>query len=76
MDRQMKGILGWAVVSILVGVVALPVMVAREVWQYATGRASRVEWEDIIGYSVVIGMGAVAHWCWCDLCGMEWWWML
>lgn len=52
--RDLYGLVGWAVVGFLIGLAALPVMVAREVYQYYHYRLTRFEWEDVVRYGLVI----------------------
>lgn len=51
----------WLLVSILIGLLALPVMIGREVYQYKQYHLSRFEWEDVVRYSLVIAIGSVIH---------------
>lgn len=57
--RDWIGLACWLMVSILVGLLALPVMVGREIYQYKHYHLSKFEWEDIIRYSFVIIVGSV-----------------
>lgn len=59
--RDWIGLACWLLVSIFVGLLALPVMVGREIYQYKHYHLSRFEWEDIIRYSFVIIVGSVFH---------------
>lgn len=59
--RDWIGLACWLLVSILIGLLALPVMVGREIYQYKHYHLSRFEWEDIIRYSFVIIVGSVIH---------------
>lgn len=59
--RDWIGLACWLLVSILIGLLALPVMVGREIYQYKHYHLSRFEWEDIVRYSVVIAIGYVVH---------------
>lgn len=51
--RDWLGMAGWAAVGLLVGLAALPVMVAREVWQWRRYKLPRFEWEDVVRYGAV-----------------------
>ena len=51
----------WLLVSILVGLLSLPVMVGREIYQYKHYHLSRFEWEDVVRYSVVIVLGSIIN---------------
>ena len=59
--RDWIGLACWLLVSILVGLLALPVMVGREIYQYKHYHLSRFEWEDVVRYSLVIAIGSVIH---------------
>ena len=63
--RDWVGLACWLLISILVGLLALPVMVSREIYQYKHYKLARFEWEDIIRYSFVIIVGSViCFWLW------------
>lgn len=57
--RDWIGLACWLLVSILIGLLALPVMVVREIYQYKHYHLEKFEWEDIIRYSFVIIVGSV-----------------
>lgn len=57
--RDLQGLIGWFIAGIAVGLFALPIMVAREYYQYKHYKLARFEWEDIIRYSFVIIVGSV-----------------
>ena len=59
--RDWIGLACWLLVSIFVGLLALPVMVGREIYQYKHYHLSRFEWEDIVRYSVVILLGRIIN---------------
>ena len=59
--RDLQGLIGWFIAGIAVGLFALPIMVAREYYQYKHYKLARFEWEDIIRYSFVIIVGSVIH---------------
>ena len=59
--RDWIGLACWLLISILVGLLTLPVMAAREYYQYKHYKLARFEWEDIIRYSFVIIVGSVFH---------------
>lgn len=60
-ERDIKGLIGWFLVSIIVGILALPVMVGREIYQWKHYSLPNFEWEDIIRYSVVIILGSLVN---------------
>lgn len=57
--RDLYGLIGWFIAGIAVGLFALPIMVAREYYQYKHYKLERFEWEDIIRYSLAIIVGSV-----------------
>lgn len=59
--RDWIGLACWLLISMLVGLLVLPVMICREIYQYKHYHLSRFEWEDIVRYSVVIVLGSVAN---------------
>lgn len=59
--RDWIGLACWLLVSILVGLLALPIMVGREIYQYKHYHLEKFEWEDIVRYSFVIAIGYVVH---------------
>ena len=59
--RDLIGIACWLLVSILVGPMALPVMIGREIYQYRHYHLPRFEWEDIVRYTLVILLGSIAN---------------
>ena len=59
--RDLIGLACFLLVSILVGLLSLPIMVVREYYQYKHYHLSRFEWEDIVRYSVVIVLGSIMN---------------
>ena len=59
--RDYIGLACWLLISLLIGLLALPVMVGREIYQYKHYHLSRFEWEDIVRYSVVIVFGSIIN---------------
>ena len=59
--RDWIGLACWLLVSILVGLIALPVMVGREIYQYKYYHLKKFEWEDVIRYSVIIILGSIIN---------------
>ena len=57
--RDWIGLACWLLVSILIGLLALPIMVGREIYQYKHYHLVKFEWEDIVRYSFVIIVGSV-----------------
>lgn len=59
--RDLIGLACWLAVSLLTGILALPVMTVREIYQYRHYHLQRFEWEDIVRYTLVILLGSIAH---------------
>ena len=59
--RDWIGLAFWLIVSILIGLLALPIMVCREIYQYNHYHLAKFEWEDIVRYSVVIVLGSIIN---------------
>lgn len=59
--RDLIGLACWLLVSIFVGLMALPVMIGREIYQYKHYHLSKFEWEDIVRYTLVILLGSIAN---------------
>ena len=59
--RDWIGLACWLLVSILIGILALPIMISREVRQYKHYRLSKFEWEDVARYSLVIILGSIIN---------------
>lgn len=57
--RDLYGLVGWFAIGIVLGLVSLIPMVAREIYQYKHYKLSMFEWEDVVRYSVVIALGSV-----------------
>ena len=59
--RDLIGLACWLLVSILIGLIALPVMVGREIYQYNHYHLAKFEWEDVVRYSLVIILGSIIN---------------
>ena len=59
--RDWIGLACWLLISILVGLLALPVMVGREIYQYKHYHLAKFEYKDIVRYSVVILLGSIIN---------------
>ena len=59
--RDWVGLACWLLISILIGLLALPVMIGREIYQYKHYHLAKFEWEDIVRYSVVILLGSIIN---------------
>ena len=59
--RDWIGLACWLLVSILIGLLALPIMACREIYQYKHYHLAKFEWEDIVRYSVLIILGSIIN---------------
>lgn len=59
--RDYIGCVAWYAVSLLIGVFAFPIMVVRELYQWKRYKLPRIEWEDIVRYGIVIGLGTLTR---------------
>lgn len=59
--RDLHGMIGWFITGIAVGLFAIPIMVAREYYQYKHYHLAKFECEDIVRYSVVIVLGSIIN---------------
>ena len=59
--RDWIGLACWLLVSILIGLIALPVMVGREIYQYNHCNLAKFEWEDVVRYSIIIILGSIIN---------------
>lgn len=59
--RDWIGLACWLLISILVGLLALPVMVGREIYQYKHYHLTKFEWEDVVRYSIIIILGSIIN---------------
>lgn len=59
--RNRQGAIGWFVASVFVGVLALPVMALREVYQWKRYKLPDIEWDDICRYGFTIVIGSMLH---------------
>ena len=59
--RDWIGLACCLLVSILVGLLALPIMVVREIYQYKHYHLTKFEWEDVVRYSLIIILGSIIN---------------
>ena len=59
--RDWIGLACWLLISILVCLLALPIMVCREIYQYKYYHLKKFEWDDVIRYSLVIILGSIIN---------------
>lgn len=57
----------WLLASILINLLALPIMVGREIYQYKRYYLTKFEWEDVVRYSLVIILGSIIDYLILDL---------
>ena len=65
--RDWIGLACWFLLSVLIGIIAIPLMIWREVYQYDKYQLPRFEWEDVVRYSLVIIIGSVVNYSLLDL---------
>lgn len=59
--RDWIGLACWLIVSILIGLLALLVMIGREIYQYKHYKLAKFEWEDVVRYSIIITLGSIIN---------------
>lgn len=59
--RDWIGLACWLLVSILIGLLAFPVMVGREIYQYKHYHLAKFELEDMVRYSIIIILGSIIN---------------
>ena len=59
--RNVIGFFGWIAVSCIIGLLALPIMVAREEYQYKKYKLPLFEWDDVYRYTIAIVIGSVVN---------------
>lgn len=59
--RDCIGLACWLIVSILIGLLALPIMVGREIYQYKHYCLSHFEREDVVRDSIAIVLGSIVN---------------
>ena len=59
--RDWIGLACWFLLSVLIGIISLPLMIWREVYQYDKYQLPRFEWEDVVRYSLVIIIGSIIN---------------
>lgn len=59
--RDWIGLICWLLMGILIGLLALLVMVSREIYQYKHYHLSSFEWEDVVRYSIAIALGSIVN---------------
>ena len=59
--RYWIGLACWLLVSILIGLLALPIMACREIYQYKHYHLEKFEWDDVVRYSIIIILGSIIN---------------
>lgn len=59
--RDYLGCIMWYIVSLLIGIIAFPLMVLREWYQWKRYNLPHIEGEDILRYGIVIGLGILTR---------------
>ena len=59
--RDWIGLACWLFVSILIGLISLPIMVCREIYQYKHYHLAKFELEDVVRYSIIIILGSIIN---------------
>ena len=59
--RDWIGLACWLLISMLIGLLALPIMVGREIYQYKHYHLDKFEWEDVVRYSIIIILGSIIN---------------
>jgi hypothetical protein len=59
--RDYIGLACWFVVGLVFNLLAIPVMIIREVYQWKHYHLNRFEWEDVVRYSIVIAFSSLVQ---------------
>ena len=59
--RDWIGLACLLLVSILIGLLALPIMACREIYQYKHYHLEKFEWDDVVRYSIIIILGSIIN---------------
>lgn len=59
--RDYIGIGSWLITSIVIGVIAEVIMIAREYYQWKRYRLAKFETEDVVRYSIIITIGTIIN---------------
>ena len=62
-SRDILGLCLWFMVALVTGWVAYTIMIASEIYQFFRYRLERIEWEDVVRYSLVITLGWLVKSC-------------
>lgn len=73
MERNKKGVIGFVLLSLLLGYIVYPFMVYREEYQKEKYPYNEFEWDDIKRYGITIVVGGTLHIIICALLHLQWW---
>lgn len=59
--RNEVGCLCWCLVACVISLLAWPLMLLREVWQWRMYGLDGIEWDDVLRYSLAIAAGSVVN---------------
>lgn len=59
--RDYISIGSWLIASIVIGVIAEVIMIAREYYQWKRYRLAKFEIEDVVRYSIIITIGTIIN---------------
>ena len=59
--RDWIGLACWLLISMWIGLLALPIMIGREIYQYKHYHLAKFEFEDVVRYSLVIILGSIIN---------------
>lgn len=59
--RDICGFIGWFILALVIGVIAEPIMIYREYYQWKKYNLERLEIEDIVRYSFIIIFASVIN---------------
>ena len=59
--RDWIGLACWLLISMWIGLLALPIMIGREIYQYKHYNLTKFECEYVVRYSLVIILGSIIN---------------
>ena len=59
--RDYIGIGGWLITSIIIGIIAEIIMIAKEYYQWKHYKLAKFEIEDVVRYSIIITIGTIIN---------------
>lgn len=73
MSRDNKGTIGWSFLALIFGIIVLPFMIGREIYQSIKYPYNGFETDDAIRYGIFICIFSVFHYCICELSNCPVW---